>query len=165
MSVNINSTIMKMFLITILVILICSCTTSPTEKHQNSRNNIVNVQDKVKEIIIDEPLISSYSNMYMMDKYLIITDWKAYDKQIQLCRSAALLPLSPLRTVRATFTAYSSDNSKFNSHKIKSAHIPLLRVVVVPIKLFTHVVDYISVFAFQSRYPKSGQKDWLHTLP
>ena len=39
-----------------------------------------------------------------------------------LCRSAALLPLSPLRTVRATFTAYSSDNSKFNSHKIKSAH-------------------------------------------
>lgn len=39
-----------------------------------------------------------------------------------LCRSAALLPLSPLRTVHATFTAYSSDNSKFNSHKIKSAH-------------------------------------------
>ena len=32
-----------------------------------------------------------------------------------LCRSAALLPLSPLRTVRAIFTAYSSDNSKFNS--------------------------------------------------
>ena len=43
-----------------------------------------------------------------------------------LCRSAALLPLSPLRTVRATFTAYSSDNSKFNSHKIKSAHNHLL---------------------------------------
>lgn len=75
---------MKMFLITISVIFICSCTTSPTEKHQNSRNNIINVQDKVKEIIIDEPLISSYSSMYMMDKYLIITDWKAYDKQIHL---------------------------------------------------------------------------------
>lgn len=43
-------------------------------------------------------------------------------KHVLLCRSAALLPLSPLRTVRATFTAYSSDNSKFNSHKIKSAH-------------------------------------------
>lgn len=45
---------------------------------------------------------------------------------VLLCRSAALLPLSPLRTVRATFTAYSSDNSKFNSHKIKSAHNHLL---------------------------------------
>lgn len=43
-----------------------------------------------------------------------------------LCRSAALLPLPPLRTVRAIFTAYSSDNSKFNSHKIKSAHNHLL---------------------------------------
>ena len=38
-----------------------------------------------------------------------------------VCRSAALLPLPPLRTVRATFTAYSSDNSKFNSHEIKPA--------------------------------------------
>lgn len=47
---------------------------------------------------------------------------KIHHSSFLFCRSAALLPLSPLRTVRATFTAYSSDNSKFNSHKIKSAH-------------------------------------------
>ena len=40
---------------------------------------------------------------------------------VKVCRSAALLPPPPLRTVRATFTAYSSDNSKFNSHEIKPA--------------------------------------------
>ena len=28
--------------------------------------------------------------------------------------------------IKAAFTAYSSDNSKFNSHKIKSAHNHLL---------------------------------------
>ena len=61
--------------------------------------------------------------------YFLLTNDLYYSKNndiFKLCRSAALLPLPPLRTVRATFTAYSSDNSKFNSHKIKSAHNHLL---------------------------------------
>ena len=36
--------------------------------------------------------------------------------------SAPLRELSPLRTVRATFTAYGSSNSKLDSHKIQPAH-------------------------------------------
>ena len=55
------------------------------------------------------------------------------DSLVWLCRSAALPPLSPLRTVRASFPAYSSDNSKFSSHKPKSAH-PLLMMGEFPIK-------------------------------
>ncbi|MDB7676713.1 hypothetical protein PND28_13730, partial [Lacticaseibacillus rhamnosus] len=53
-----------------------------------------------------------------------ILDYPRFGRQTVfwgVCRSAALLPLPPLRTVRATFTAYSSDNSKFNSHEIKPA--------------------------------------------
>lgn len=57
--------------------------------------------------------------------YIIIRKSSCFATEL-LCRSAALLPLPPLRTVRAIFTAYSSDNSKFNSHKIKSAHNHLL---------------------------------------
>ena len=81
-----------------------------------------------------------------------------------LCRSAALPPLSPLRTVRATFTAYSSDNSKFSSHKTKSAHPPLMRVNF-PIKFpfGTYVSGFLLSSASRSMLPKSGRKDWLHT--
>lgn len=75
---------MKLLNIIILSILMLGCTTSPKEKYQKSRNNLVNVHDKIKELIIDDPLISGYSNMYIMDKYLIITDWRAHDKQIHL---------------------------------------------------------------------------------
>ena len=83
---------------------------------------------------------------------------------IWLCRSAALPPLSPLRTVRATFTAYSSDNSKFSSHKTKSAHPPLMRVNF-PIKFpfGTYVSGFLLSSASRSMLPKSGRKDWLHT--
>ncbi len=86
------------------------------------------------------------------------------DYSILLCRSAAFPPLSPLRTVRATFTAYSSDNSKFSSHKTKSAH-PLLFRRRFPIKFpfGTYVCGCFSASASRSRHPKWGRMDWLHT--
>lgn len=62
---------------------------------------------------------------FMRSGYAFIFVYVRYIHSL-LCRSAALLPLSPLRAVRATFTAYSSDNSKFNSHKIKSVHSHLV---------------------------------------
>ena len=39
-----------------------------------------------------------------------------------LSKSAGLPPLSPLRTVRASFPAYGSSDTKFNSHEIKLDH-------------------------------------------
>lgn len=83
-----------------------------------------------------------------------------------LCRFAALPPHSPLRTVRASFPAYSSDNSKFNSHKIKSVH-PRLYRQRFPIKFpfGTYVSGCVSASASRSRHPKSGRMDWLHISP
>ena len=85
---------------------------------------------------------------------------------VLLCRFAALPPHSPLRTVRASFPAYSSDNSKFNSHKIKSAH-PRLYRQLFPIKFpfGTYVSGCVSASASRSRHPKSGRMDWLHISP
>ena len=83
---------------------------------------------------------------------------------IMLCRSAAFPPLSPLRTVRASFPAYSSDNSKFSSHKTKSA-LPLLYSKRFPIKFpfGTYVCVCLSASASRSRHSKSGRKDLPHT--
>jgi hypothetical protein len=63
----------------------CSCTGSnETEKYQGTRNNIIQVRDKVEEIKIEEPLISSSTSLYLMDDYLIIQDLRGLDKLIHL---------------------------------------------------------------------------------
>ena len=66
--------------------LLCyACTTSnETEKYQPSRNNIIHVRDKVVEIEIEDPLISTNNRLYVMDKYLIIQDMKSLNKLIHL---------------------------------------------------------------------------------
>jgi hypothetical protein len=67
------------------VILCYSCTFSnETEKYQGKRDKIVNVRDRVKEIKMEEPLISSLNRMYIMDNYLIIQDMKSYKDIIHL---------------------------------------------------------------------------------
>lgn len=57
---------------------------NPTEKYQSQRNNIENVHDKIVEIHIDEPYISSISHVFMMDKYLFITDYENTDGHIHI---------------------------------------------------------------------------------
>ena len=72
------------------LLLIAACwgcnNNSGTEKHQGKRNNIVNVCEKVKEIKIseDKVLIGSSVNLYLIDNYLIIQDYRSYDKLIHL---------------------------------------------------------------------------------
>ena len=55
-------------------------------KHQNKRDNIVNVQEKVKEIKIseDDVLIGAVARLYLIDSILIITDGKSPDKLIHI---------------------------------------------------------------------------------
>jgi hypothetical protein len=75
----------KIFLIILPALLACSCSISnETEKYQTRRNNIVNVRDKIVEIEIEEPLISSVNRFYLMDDYLIVLDVKSLGKQIHL---------------------------------------------------------------------------------
>jgi hypothetical protein len=64
-----------------------SCTqNSGTEKHQGKRDNVVNVRDKVKEIVIPEEdvMIGSVARLYMIDDYLIIKDYHSYNELIHI---------------------------------------------------------------------------------
>ena len=71
-------------LVYFLALALCLSCTSETEKHQNSRNNIVNVKDKIKEIEIKEVLINGYARVYIMNNYFIIVDSKSFDNQIHI---------------------------------------------------------------------------------
>ena len=68
----------------LLIVLCWSCSKNSEKKHYNSSKNIVNVRDKVKEIEIEDVLISRMSICYLMDQYLIIIDNEPWDKVIHL---------------------------------------------------------------------------------
>lgn len=70
----------------VLLMAICwSCTQpSETEKHQNKRDQVVQVKDKIKEIAIEDVLMGSYVNVQLLDNYLIITDPRSYAELIHI---------------------------------------------------------------------------------
>lgn len=74
------------WLIYLLFMAICpGCSTTPkTEKFQTSRDNVVDVRDKVREIKIEDVLISGIARIYLLGDYLIIEDFKSYDNLIHL---------------------------------------------------------------------------------
>ena len=117
---------------------------------------------------VSVPVLFLYFKSYLYKTliYSVLSYIKITFSRFLLCRFAALPPHSPLRTVRASFPAYSSDNSKFNSHKIKSAH-PRLYRQLFPIKFpfGTYVSGCVSASASRSRHPKSSRMDWLHISP
>ncbi|MDR2810928.1 MAG: 6-bladed beta-propeller [Tannerellaceae bacterium] len=62
-----------------------SCThNTGTEKYQGKRDRIINVRDKVKEIKIDDVLLGNITCQYLIDDYLMISDYKSPDKTIHL---------------------------------------------------------------------------------
>lgn len=73
-------------LLYLLFIVACwSCTnSSEVEKHQNKRDNIINVRQKIKEIKIEDVLISGSNRLQLMNDYLIISDYNSIDKLIHL---------------------------------------------------------------------------------
>ena len=67
----------------LLLVTCWSCqNSSNSEKHQDKRDNVINVHDKVEEIQIEDVLISSFARLYLLDNYLIISDSKAYDEML-----------------------------------------------------------------------------------
>lgn len=70
-------------LLTLFILFSC-CNEPPTEIFQTQRNETIDIQNKIKQWEINDPIISQHSNLYLMKNYIIITDWKAYDKQIHL---------------------------------------------------------------------------------
>ena len=75
----------KLFSYFLLIVLCCNCTqSSKNAKHFNFSKNMNNVHNKIKEIEIEDVLISLESMLYTMDQYLIIIDTKAIDNVIHL---------------------------------------------------------------------------------
>lgn len=70
----------------LLLILFCwSCSSdSITEKHQSERNNIINVQDQIKEISVENVLVSNFALVRIIDKYLFIIDYKSANELIHI---------------------------------------------------------------------------------
>lgn len=74
------------FLSLLLLVTVFSCTNKEknSEKFQNRRNKIVNVRDKVKEIEVEDVILSGKTRPYIINDYLIISDFKAANKIIHL---------------------------------------------------------------------------------
>ncbi|RHR91212.1 6-bladed beta-propeller [Parabacteroides sp. AF14-59] len=76
---------MNKLLYFLIVIISWSCTqNSPTEKFQHKRNNIMNIHDKIEEIQMEDILISNISRIHLIKDYLVIGDYKAPDKLINI---------------------------------------------------------------------------------
>lgn len=72
------------FLFATLLLTACGTNETQLEKVQNERDEVVNVQSMVKEIDTGDVLIASVARLFSSDKYLLIADFKGYDKLIHL---------------------------------------------------------------------------------
>ena len=72
-------------LLSFFLCMLCSCVNhQSTEKYQNNRNKIIYVKDKIKEINLDDLLVSGFSSLYEANEYLFVCDYHAYDKLIHI---------------------------------------------------------------------------------
>lgn len=70
----------------LLVVLFCSACASEQkgEKWQKQRANRVDVRDKVTEISTGDILIGNFAHLYVCGKYLVIADFRSFDKQVHV---------------------------------------------------------------------------------
>ncbi len=55
-----------------------------TEIHHKKRDNVLNVRDKIKEIDTGDIFLSNFSQPYILNDYLIVSDYKSFDKLIYI---------------------------------------------------------------------------------
>lgn len=76
---------MKVLYILLLVLLSWSCAKdSETEKHQRKRDNLINVQDKITKIEMEDVPITDFAIPYILNDYLVVSDYKSPDKLIHI---------------------------------------------------------------------------------
>ncbi|MDR1369349.1 MAG: 6-bladed beta-propeller [Dysgonamonadaceae bacterium] len=77
---------MKRILLYLSLTALCwNCTRdSNIAKYQTGRDHIVHVQEKIREIKIEDVLIGSWPLLYLMNNYLFISDYKSTDCQIHI---------------------------------------------------------------------------------
>ena len=89
-------------LLYLLLIAVCwSCSQdSETEKHQSKRDQVVDVRDKMKEFSTQDVLIGRISRTYLIDNYLIVTDYNSPDKLIHLFDKKHIRTILPAVHIR-----------------------------------------------------------------
>lgn len=76
---------MKIILYLIFLISLSGCRyNSATEKYQKRTDKIVDVKDRVQEIVIDSPLIASWARICILSDYLIISDHQSRNHLIHI---------------------------------------------------------------------------------
>ena len=76
---------MNRLLYLLLILVFGGCASNGiSEKHQNSRDHVINVKNQVKEIVIDEVLIGRIARLNLIDDYLLIKDSKSFDTLIYI---------------------------------------------------------------------------------
>lgn len=68
-----------------IIVFCLGCSSNSTiEKHQGKRNNITNVRDQIKEIVIEDLFIGNYSWPMIIDNYIFIIDYKTANEYIHI---------------------------------------------------------------------------------
>jgi len=76
---------MKKILFILFITIGWSCSNnSGTEKYQNKRDKIINLKEKVREIDFKDALNGRFSELYIINDYLLISDVRAFDKLINV---------------------------------------------------------------------------------
>ncbi|WP_455630650.1 6-bladed beta-propeller, partial [Parabacteroides sp.] len=107
----------------VLVVTICwGCSSSSsTEKYQGKRDNVINVRDQIKEIVIEDLLLNNYSRLQIVHDYLFIKDHNSADKLIYIFNkdnfkyitSTALKGEGPSEISRIGYIVEDKANRKF----------------------------------------------------
>ena len=90
-----NFGIMRIISVLLSVLLLAGCGKSdPTEKHQKSRDRIVDVSDRIREIDLgDELLIGAMPRLFVLDDCLLILDPRSYDNLLHAVDKKTFTPL------------------------------------------------------------------------
>lgn len=77
---------MKINLYLLIIILLTSCANEKNgvEKHQYSRNKIVNIKPMVREIVEDDVLIGDITSINLIKDYLVVEDYNSVDTLIHI---------------------------------------------------------------------------------
>ena len=86
---------MRIISVLLSVLLLAGCGKSdPTEKHQKSRDRIVDVSDRIREIDLgDELLIGAMPRLFVLDDCLLILDPHSYDNLLHVVDKKTFTPL------------------------------------------------------------------------
>ncbi|CAK7081424.1 MAG: hypothetical protein PARBB_00510 [Parabacteroides distasonis] len=75
----------KVIFLFLLIVLCWGCSSSSTtEKYQSKRENVINVHDRMKGIVIKDVLISNFSCPQIIDDYMFVIDYKTADEYVHI---------------------------------------------------------------------------------